>query len=103
MRRGDVLRGIISCPLCARSGGHMRRGARVCSKCEAQLRPTPLQAWRAATAISVEELARAARVSRDTLQVALRGEPVSARTAARLSKVTKIDPLLIRVGRVRGV
>lgn len=103
MKRGDLLRGLVACPLCGRSGGHIRAGARVCARCEATYRPTALQSWRAATQMPVQELADRARVSRDTVQVALRGEPVSVRTAKRLGRVTKIDPALIRVGRTRTV
>lgn len=81
----------------------MRKGARVCAKCEATWRPTKLQAWRSATQTTVDALAEAAGLSRDTVQVALRGEPVSARTAAALSRVTKIDVAELRVGRVKGI
>lgn len=103
MKRGDLTRGLVRCPLCSRSSGHMRAGARACSKCEATWRPTKLQAWRSATQMQVTELAEVAGLSRDTVQVALRGEPVSARTAAALSKVTKIDVAELRVGRVKGI
>ncbi len=66
-------------------------------------RPTALQSWRDIMRTPVEELAAAAKVSRDTVQVALRGEPIGKRAAAALSRVTKIPAAVLRAGRIGGV
>jgi len=95
--RRELERGLVRCLVCGRSGGHLVAGDRICSLC----RPTPLRRWLAAVGFTVAELAVAARVSRDTVQVALRGERISARAARALAAVTKIPVDQLRVARAK--
>ena len=61
---------------------------------------TPLRRVLHERRIQVVEVARLAGVTRERVQVALRGEAVSRRTADAIAKVTGLDPLVL-VGRRR--
>lgn len=64
----------------------------MCSKCQQELDPTPLQAWRAASGLSVELIAALCGCTPMTIQRALRGEPISAETFAALHELTGLSP-----------
>lgn len=96
--------GLIRCPLCGRSGGHIGAGESVCTRCrngvgdELGLAPTRLHVWRVTLGWSVQEMAEAVGVSPETLARALRGDRVGARTASKLEALTGISREQLRLG-----
>lgn len=78
--------GLTFCVLCGTSGGHLVAGRAVCSRCD----PVPLRQWLDALQMSAMDLAEAAKLSRDTVQVALRGERISEEAAEALAELTRL-------------
>lgn len=64
----------------------------MCSRCQAELDPTPLQAWRQASGLSVEMIALLCDVTPMTIQRALRGEPCGSKAFAALHELTGLSP-----------
>jgi hypothetical protein len=93
-----VMRGILRCPLCGRSGGELRDNHVACERCRAELAPTALQRWRAALGMSTADMARFARTTTMTIARALRGEPLGPRTSAKLERLTRIPASHFRAG-----
>jgi DNA-binding transcriptional regulator YiaG len=97
-RAREVIRGIISCPLCGRSGGAIRAGHEACEKCRAELAPTKLESFRQILGLSVKDIATHAGVTTMTVHRALRGEPLGMRAARALSRVTRIPVEVLALG-----
>lgn len=93
-----MLRSLLSCPLCGRSGGHLGRDCLVCSKCRGELAPTPLQAWREALGMTVAEVARLAGVAPSTWHRAAAGRPVGRAAAEAISQLTSVPADVLRAG-----
>lgn len=93
----SAIGGLIQCPLCGRSGGHIGLGESVCTRCrngagdEFGLAPTRLHIWRTTLGWSVREMAEALGASVEILSRALRGDPVGKRTAKKLEALTGIS------------
>lgn len=87
----------IRCPLCGRSGGHLRLGKHVCTRCQQELDPTPLQQWRTTLGIEVSEMAEATGLHVFSIQRALRGQPLGIRAAEALAELTDI-PVAVLMG-----
>jgi hypothetical protein len=79
------------CPLCGRAGGHLGADREYCARCQQELAPTDLQAWREAAGVTVDEIAEACGCVPMTVKRALRGDPVSPLVAAALAELTGID------------
>lgn len=94
----SVAGSVLECAFCGRSAADQRAGTTVCERCRGELAPTKLRQWVACLGFSPAEVATWAGVSVPTLRRALRGEPMGARSAAKLSKLTKIDVTLLRAG-----
>lgn len=93
-----LMRGIIACPICGRSGGHLREDHLVCEVCRSELAPTKLMMAREGVGWSVDELAEAAGVTTMTVHRALRGERLGKASAKALSKVTGVPIEVLRAG-----
>lgn len=95
---GEILRGLLTCALCGRPGGHLLAGSRICTRCRNDYAPTRLAFWRWATGTSVAELSRRTRVTQMTIHRALRGEAMGKRAADAIARVTGIDRDLLMEG-----
>lgn len=94
----QALRGLVRCPLCQRSGGHMLDGHEVCSKCRAELAPTQFELWRRTLNLTVKEIAQHAGVTPMTIHRTLRGQPCGAVLAAKLSALSSVPAEVLEEG-----
>ncbi len=97
MARSEIV-GIEVCGMCGRSSGHLRAGAMVCAKCRNLDAPTQAHEAFLNIGFSTAEVAELAGVSVITLKRALRGDPVSARSAAKLSAILEVPIAVLRAG-----
>lgn len=80
----SIMRGLVRCPLCARSVG-VGRGRELCYRCALELKPTRVQFALATLPFTADEICSFARVSRRTLMSAARGIPIGLRSARRIT------------------
>ena len=71
------------CALCSRSV--VAKGKTICTRCEAELAPTPLRAWRAALDTTLAEIVEDTGLSKRTVLRADAGERVSHDAATTLA------------------
>lgn len=89
-REERMMRELVGCPICGRSGGARAAGKEWCHRCAADLEPTPLQAWSQATGFPLKDLPELTGLVKMTVMRAARGQRVSPEAAAALSRVTGI-------------
>lgn len=94
----EIMRGLVRCPLCERSGGAIREGHEACEKCRADLAPTQLESFRKCLGLSVAEIAAYAGVTTMTIHRALRGEGLGKKAAAAIAKISRIAVEVLEAG-----